>query len=87
MPCVQFLLPHHLASPCLVAPPSLLHSLPQAQQLVLQCPTVLKLPVETKLQPVLKALTALGLNGDQVAQLLRGCPKLLAESKDNLVSR
>jgi len=54
---------------------------------VLQCPTVLKLPIETKLQPVLSALSALGLNGDQVAQLLRGCPKLLAESKDGLVSR
>lgn len=59
----------------------------QAQQLVLQCPTVLKLPVETKLQPVLAALTALGLDGDQVAQLLRGCPKLLAESKEGIVSR
>lgn len=59
----------------------------QAQQLVLQCPAVLKLPVETKLQPVLAAFTALGLNGEQVAQLLRGCPKLLAESKDGLVSR
>jgi hypothetical protein len=54
---------------------------------VLQCPAVLKLPVETKLQPVLVAFTALGLNGEQVAQLLRGCPKLLAESKDGLVSR
>lgn len=54
---------------------------------MLQCPTVLKLPVETKLQPVLAALTALGLNGEQVAQLLRGCPKLLGESKDGLVSR
>jgi hypothetical protein len=48
---------------------------------------VLKLPVETKLQPVLAAFTALGLNGEQVAQLVRGCPKLLAESKDGLVSR
>jgi hypothetical protein len=48
---------------------------------------VLKLPVETKLQPVLTALTALGLNGEQVAELLRSCPKLLAESKDNIVSR
>jgi hypothetical protein len=48
---------------------------------------VLKLPVETKLQPVLAALTALGLDGDQVAQLLRGCPKLLAESKEGIVSR
>jgi hypothetical protein len=60
---------------------------PQAASLVQQCPVVLKLPVETKLQPVLTALTALGLNGDQVAQLIRSCPKLLAESKDSVVSR
>lgn len=62
-------------------------SLLQAQQLVLQCPTVLKLPIETKLQPLLGALTTLGLTGGQVADLLRSCPQLLAQSKDGIVSR
>lgn len=54
---------------------------------MVRCPTVLKLPVEAKLQPVLSALTALGLGGEQVADLLRSCPKILAESKDGIVSR
>jgi hypothetical protein len=48
---------------------------------------VLKLPIETKLQPVLGALTTLGLTGGQVADLLRSCPQLLAQSKDGIVSR
>lgn len=59
----------------------------EAQHLILQCPTVLKLPIETKLQPVLGALTTLGLTGGQVADLLRSCPQLMAQSKDGIVSR
>lgn len=59
----------------------------QAAALIASCPAVLKLPVEAKLQPVLGCLAAAGVKGEQLAQLLRGCPKLLAEPRESIVAR
>lgn len=59
-----------------------------AQDLLAQCPEVLKMPVETKLQPLLTALASTaGLNGGQVSQLLQECPVLLTQPRDEVVSR
>jgi len=65
----------------------LLGSEEEALSLISRAPGILKLPVETKLQPVLTALVSAGLGQHQLAQLLQECPKLLGESKDHLVSR
>ncbi|KAF8073027.1 morn3 [Scenedesmus sp. PABB004] len=59
-----------------------------AAALLASCPAVLKLPVEAKLRPVLAALAAAGLGpGEQLSQLLRACPQLLAESREAVVSK
>jgi hypothetical protein len=58
-----------------------------ASALLAACPTVLKLPVESKLQPVLGCLAAAGVKGEDLAQLLRECPKLLAEPRESIVAR
>jgi hypothetical protein len=59
----------------------------QAATLVAICPSVLKLPVESKLQPVLGCLAAAGVKGEQLAQLLRDCPRLLGEPRESIVAR
>uniref|UniRef100_A0A383WAT8 Uncharacterized protein n=1 Tax=Tetradesmus obliquus TaxID=3088 RepID=A0A383WAT8_TETOB len=59
----------------------------QAAALIASCPAVLKLPVEAKLQPVLGCLAAAGVKGEQLAQLLRECPRLLAEPRESIVAR
>jgi hypothetical protein len=59
----------------------------QAAALLASCPAVLKLPVESKLQPVLGCLAAAGVKGEALAQLLRECPKLLGEPRESIVAR
>lgn len=59
----------------------------EACALIQSHPAILQLPVDTRLRPVLAALAAAGLDSQQLAQLLRACPELLAEPRDGLVSR
>lgn len=61
---------------------------PQARQLVTRAPVVLRLALDAKLRPLLQMLSGqLGLDGSQVARLLTACPRVLAESKEALLSR
>jgi hypothetical protein len=78
---------HYAVAPKLQLLSGVLGSEQQAAALLASCPAVLKLPVESKLQPVLGCLAAAGVKGKALAQLLRDCPKLLGEPRESIVAR